>query len=325
VPLEDTNRYILRQNVSNDTSNFIGQMIAFLILHNIHLPFSLSNMYLGHMMFHKHNISDEELFLYYVLDLSSATKKNYIEYCKSLVAENDTDTRCEPVEVVKTKIPEIYGEKQIVPNAFLEGFFININKNIFNTKFKNIHDKIRIFDLDKLLSCSKVTVRELKTYVFNDDRHSRTLLPISLTVIDVTGNSLNMNNSSTEFQIYEFLKLIMLEESTKEFDRMYNACTNEDLHNVIVRINDPVIIERKAKYKLKNAFKQAVMMFWSGSQGVLPGEGYQISVYHGIDRPLSNTCFNHLKLPANIVSQQELYNMFMKIFVLDQQKVFDLA
>jgi hypothetical protein len=134
-----------------------------------------------------------------------------------------------------------------------------------------------------------------------------------------------MDNSSVEFQVYKFLKSIMLESKTKKFNEMYNACTNDDLHNIIVHINDPVIIERKAKYKSMNAFKQAVLMFWTGSQCVLSGEGYNVSIYHGIDRPLSRACFNHLNLPANIESQQRLYNMFMKIFVLDQHKVFDLA
>ncbi len=325
VALEDTNRYILRPDISRDMGNFIGQIIALLILHNIHLPFSLSNMYLGHMMFNKDSISNEELFLYYVLDLRSATKKNYIEYCKSLVAENDTDDRCVPAEVVKTKIPEIYGKKQIVPHDFIRGFRFYIYKNIFYTKFRNINDKIRIFDLDKLLSYSRLTIRELKTYVFNDNREGQTLLPVSLTIIDSEGITSNMDNSSIEFQIYEFLKSIMLENKTQTFNEMYNACSNDDLHNIIVRINDPVIIERKAKYKSMNAFKQAVMMFWTGSQCVLSGEGYTVSIYHGIDRPLSRACFNHLNLPANIDSQQQLYNMFMKLFVLDQHKVFDLA
>ena len=320
VLLEDTNRYVLRGNIQNDVTNFIGQFLGLIVLHNIHIPFNLSIMYLGHMMFRRGEISAEEKYLYYLLDLSTTDRRVHLEVCKS----DHTEERCSVKYIVGEKIPLVYIHPEVVPNGFINGFFID--KKIFGSVFRNIHDKIRIYDLDKLLSQMKINTGELKHYVFNIDR-SDVFLKTVLEFVDENGDKMELEEMDRKAELYRMFKQLMVYDSAEEYKKMYAGCSDEVLHRIIVQVNDPIILERKKHFETRRAFRQAVMMFWSGSQGVLTGEKYQITIIAtGTEKPTSSSCFNHLKLPADLINdKQTLYNMFMKLFVLDQHKVFDLA
>lgn len=325
--IEGTDRYIIKPDTPEMMLNFLGQLMALILSFGLTIPFNLSIMYLGHMMFNKNHISEEELFLYYILDISTTNIKTYVKYCSTNSIMNIEDDSCNVEKVLKDLIPNTYTYEEIVPASFLEGFFIS--KKIFYSTFRNINDKIRIYDLAKLLCRVKITADELKSSIFNFDR-TDTLKRTILQYYDSNLHDFITFNENDEsptvkqyIQVYSYLKDLMIQDDKKEYDKMYDACTDEILMSIIIKMTDRSILEKKKLFKSKSIFRQSILMFWTGSSGVTL-EQYVIKITSNLDKPISHTCFNTIELPL-LENKQQLYNMMMKIFVLDQHKAFEIS
>jgi hypothetical protein len=74
-------------------------------------------------------------------------------------------------------------------------------------------------------------------------------------------------------------------------------------------------------------FKRKVLMFWTGSRGIL-SEIYKVAIDPDLGKmPASHTCFNQIDLPTDdhIKSKQELYNSFTDIFMSGMDENFTNA
>jgi hypothetical protein len=143
--IPNSHRYTLKSAVCIDEANFLGQLMGMFIICEVHIPFHLSFMLLGHIMFVEKHISFEELFLYYILDLYKSESKNRLEVC-----EASTTDACVPKKVIQEHVEEIYNYQKKFFKTFVRMFIFD--KKIFNTSFYSIHDKIRLYDLDNLLT-----------------------------------------------------------------------------------------------------------------------------------------------------------------------------
>jgi hypothetical protein len=243
-----------------------------------------------------------------LLDISSTSRKEYLKYCGQ-VEDILNDDQCNPQNIVVENIPYMYKINAEFFRVFIDNFFIN--KKIFNSKFHNINDKIRIYDMDKILTSRKISERELKAFIFNikDD-------PLTTELIH---NNIQIKKESEAPSAYQLLKTLMIKKKNHDFADMFDACTKEFIGN------DPMLLENKKLFKSKTDFCSAILMFWSSSRSVLPGEKYIIHVSSNTEVPKSSTCANKLILPEKIENIQQLYNIFMKIFVLDDQQSFSYA
>ncbi len=283
--IEDSSRYILKNTVTADVANFVGQLLAIFISYNIHIPFSLSILYLGHMMFSLEQITYEELFLYYVLDLYKSSAAYYYRECEVPSYESSCDIQ----QIVKDVVPIRYNNNRRQFNRFLAGFFIH--KKIFNIKFRSINDKIRIYDLDKVLSQSKLTQAALKNLC-------------KRIVLQFDGSTIIKTDEKAK--VYMFLEEILLADN---YDDLYIKHKDHDVRQTL---------------KSKEHFCKAILTFWTGAESIMVDQPYYIHIMSDINIIKSSTCANLLKLPlpVHIPTKQDLYSIFMRIFLLDDQHVF---
>ncbi len=296
--VEHSKRYMLNAQVTVDMAKFIGQVIAILLIYDVSLPFSLSMVYLGHMMFKDKHLSVEELFLYFLLDLDKTPRMQYVEGSEMPTESVEAFT---PQDVVNDYMPDKYNHTGTVFKSFLKGFFLE--HKLFYRSFYNIKDKIRMYDLDKLLSSILTTELSMKNYVFKNlilkDRNDK--------VIDIDQH---------EAEVFRFLKDLMIVDTQDDYDRYFNAYTAE-----------PEMMTRKALFKTKMVFCDAILMFWTGVENVTMIEPYIVIIDEKIKMIYSHTCPKVLKLPlaTHIKTKSELYNVFMTLFIFREQNNFTLA
>jgi hypothetical protein len=159
--------------------------------------------------------------------------------------------------------------------------------------------------MDKLLSISKISKKDLKQRIFNK---------IQLANYD--------NNTLI---VYQYLQDLMINDKKEEYTKMYNDYANS---NESYFKSDADKMNLFAELKSSQYFKRKVLMFWTGSQGIL-SENYKVYIDSDIDgrMPVSHTCFNQIDLPTDdyIKSKQELFNSFMDIFMSGMDENFTSA
>lgn len=307
---EGSERYILN-NAGLQNARFIAAFLATCILKEIYLDFNLSIVYLAFLMFRTNDITNEEIFLYFLLDIDSDTRYNsYLKYCENTYTyESEEDENyyfsmaCNPKAQVEDSLKYIYNLDHDGFKEFCKAFLIE-NK-IFYRKFKNINSKIRIYDLDKLLSMGKLSKKDLKRRIFDQ------------VLFDDDGSEEHTN-------VYQYLENIMINDKKEEYAKMYSEYAKENKGH-FKDDNDKM----KTFEDLENSqtFKKKVLMFWTGSQGIL-SEEYKISIEPDLGKmPVAHTCYNQLDLPTDdkIKSKQELYNSFMDIFIGSGDENFNNA
>jgi hypothetical protein len=297
--VEHSKRYKLNAQVTADMANFIGQVIGILIIYDVSLPFGLSMVYLGHMMFKAKHLSVEELFLYYLLDLDRTSRKQYVE--GSEMPTESGEALCTPQDVVNDYMPDKYNHTGTVFKSFLKGFFLE--HKLFYRSFYNIKDKIRMYDVDKLLSSIETSELSMKRYVFEN-----------LNLIDTNDEPIDIDQREAE--VFRFLRDLMIVDTQAEYDRYFNAYTAE-----------PEMMTRKALFKTKMAFCDAILMFWTGVENVTMNEPYIVIIDKASENIYSHTCPKVLELPlaTHIKTKSQLYNVFMTLFIYDEQNNFTLA
>jgi hypothetical protein len=288
-----SDKYVL--NTTDPTvARFIGELLCILILKEIYLDFNISTVYLGHLLYD--NLNVEEQFLYYLLDIESALVYNYhLQYCENKYeykSENDENyyyaMACNPEYIVQKVLTDVYEPDGDVFKAFCGGFFIE--KKIFYNKFFNIgKSKIRIYDMDKLLTMIKLTKKALKSQIFDK--------------VQVSGDSTD--------DVYKWFEELMTSDTKEEYATMYSAYDT-------AYIKDDQ--EKQNEYKKlvsQQVFKQKVLLYWTGSRGIL-NQGYSIHINNNMGSAIkSHTCTNALELPnsAHIRSKQMLFDKLMEMFV----------
>jgi hypothetical protein len=301
----DSPRYILNPKISTDMGYFIGQLLALFILYNIKIPFNLSIYYLGHMMFR--TLSYEEKFLYFMLDLYPKQQKRYLEGC-ALTPNQDYDP-CD----ISDNIENQYNDNSDIFDNFISGFFFP--KKEFTNKFIYINDKIRVYDLDKILSKNHYSKTSAKKYIFDN---------ITIRYKRESEEYIDIDKDDISCTIYKWLKGLFIEDDT--FDIYYNTFDNNILEGI------PNYLKEKQKYQTKEKFCEAILKFWSGTYGILSAENYIITIDPNIENKIeSHSCFNELVLPKynqsnnnsnNFNNKQEIYNFFMKLFILNEHDQF---
>ena len=313
-----SDRYILNsKNIpSNDIAEFIGELLAFFIINEIYLLFGLSTYYMANLMFYG-NLSNEDKFLYFLLDIDKANLYNdYLKHCEHKYTGNDFESeeyynamKCDPAYIVTNVFPDIYAHKQEHFTAFCKGFFIM--KKTFHSKFVNIRSKIRMYDLDKLLSMPRLSRKVIKAKIFDT---------IHLTYMDIENPRIIDENDDTA-ETYRFFKYIMIDMRKSEYARIY-----ADFDTSIIQ-DDP---ERQTCYedlKSFNVFKQNVLYFWTGSYGI-HSELYRVVIDPSVNLfPVSHTCFNQFDFPVSgkIISVEHFVNTFIGIFVRHEHSIFDIS
>ncbi len=313
-----SDRYILNsKNIqSDDIAEFIGELLAYFVMIEIYLTFSLSMFYMANLMFHG-NLSDEEKFLYFILDLDRANRyQDYLQYCKSEYTGQDKESteyynamKCNAAYIVKEIFPTIYTHKQEHFAAFCKGFFIK--KKIFYSKFANINSKIRMYDLDKLLSMPKLSKKVLKAKIFD-------CLQLRYNNYE---NPEDINEQDHRAEAYRFLKYIMINMKKSEYESLYVR------FDTTIADNDERRQKNYANLKSFNVFKQNVLFHWTGSYGI-HSELYKIAIDPNVNLfPVSHTCFNQLDLPltGKIKSVEHFVHILIGIFVREENSVFDIS
>jgi hypothetical protein len=185
-------------------------------------------------------------------------------------------------------IINIYHCNGDVFKAFCKGFFIE--KKIFYNKFFNIKkSKIRIYDVDKLLTMIKMTKKALKSQIFDK--------------VQVSGDSRD--------DVYKWLQELMISDKKEEYTRMYSS------YDVTYIQNDKIKQDVHKDLSSQQVFKQKVLLFWTGSRGIL-NLPYSVYISNNIGSMIkSHTCFNKLELPTSdhIWSKQMLFDKLMEMFI----------
>lgn len=312
ILLPDSENYILNPQLQPDNARFVGQLLAILILNDAYLSFNISIVYLAHMMFRKKDLSDEELFLYFLLDLNSKINANYMEMC-----EAEDDSSCDPVYTVNNVMKPRYHIGTPSFQAFLDGFFLSgKNNKLFYNTFKDIGDKIRIYDLDKMLTNFKLNKKVFRNYIFNN-------IEMIFKHKDSKGEIVieSIAKTDAKAKIYTYLESLFLEDGKESFAKMYEAYPDSE-------VADPVVLAKKKLFNDKQSFWRGILKYWTGTRGVISTGGYKVTINDTIGYMMSNTCHNHIQLPVEsqrIKSKQDLYNEFMTMFITDQNEVFTLA
>lgn len=295
---ENSDKYILNTN-DPKIAKFIGELLCVLILREIYLDFNISTVYLGHLLYD--NLKPEEQFLYYLLDIDSEVRQNYyLQYCaKTYEYESEYDENyyyamaCNPEYIVKETMTDIYQQDGDIFKAFCSGFFIE--KKIFYNKFFNIgKSKIRIYDVDKLLTMTKLSKKALKSGVF--DR---------VTIFGMPKTESNINI------VYKFLEELMIVDNKQIYQQMY------DKFDASYIKDDKIKQQIHQELVSQQVFKQKVLQFWTGSRGIL-NQPYDIHTSHSTGTLIkAHTCFNRLDLPSSqhISSKQMLFDKFMEMFI----------
>lgn len=296
---EDSTRYVLHTNniiidnqqlhlILQDEAFFVGQLLAMFIIMEIHIPFDISYVYLAHIMYASEHLSAEELFLYYLLDLKDIDREHYTKkYCiNEPVEDNPELDYCNPKLILDT-IVERYAYDQPFFQELTNGFFIE--KKLFYSKMKSINDRVRIMDIDKILSVKKLTKGMIKKYIFDRIK------------IIHNGKIITLENAE-KMNTYTLFKSLLMIHKKNIFKQLYANSS----------INEP----SKSDFENYLVFKKALLVFWTGVAGVT-SDKYYINITDALNNayPTGHTCANELRLPSNIKSLQQLYDIFMYIFV----------
>lgn len=301
--IDYSDRKVLKARISVREAEFAGQCMALFLVYETRITFNLPIFYLGHMMFAQGLLTYEEMFLYFLLDLNEDKYFDMYTYgCADVVdyeapqykAEDDL---CNPKTFVDHYCQEKYRFKDDTFKAFLKGFSSIIEKKIFLSKYRKINDKIRIYDMDKLLSQYKFSVAGCRRKIFD---------PIILTL-----DNSPLEKTSDEATVYRYLEELFLVDT--DFSVYYQACQITDAN--------------KSEFESKENFCKAILMYWSGIYGLNTTNDYKVNIRTtipvGQELLGSNICFNLLELPLKdkIESKQALYNYFMNIFVAGAHKI----
>jgi hypothetical protein len=305
----DAPKYIISPNITADEANFAGQLLAVLILHNATIDFNISHIYLAYMMFRESDITTEELFLYFLLDLDNKTNKAYIESCSTDPndPENISGAACNPEYIVKEFIRPAYHIGTSVFYAFIDGFFINQkNRKLFYNTFSGIGDKIRMYDIDKLLSVYTVSNSAYKKYIFDE--------------IYILDKDRKMLSDGHDTDVYKWFRELFTTDNDETLKKLY-----EGFDDTLI---EKASIDKKKEYMSKNAFCSSLLVYWTSVRGILVGKEYNIVLDDTRSADIhSHTCNNMLILPVNgyIKTKQDLYNAFLSIFIWDKKEVFDMV
>lgn len=306
VAYEGSNRYILNSDGLQNVK-FIAAFISTLILKEIYLDFSISIVYLAFLMFRPAEISDEELFLYFLLDIDAETRyNNYLKYCEQNYDDASSDEQylamaCNPTVQVQDSLTYMYDLNHEGFKQFGRSFLFK--KKMFYRKFQNINSKIRIYDMDKLLSISKITKRELKQRVFD---------------------KVELSGSEHDASVYNYFRDIMINDDKKQYSLMYSEY---EKHHMSYFKDDANKMKIFNELKNSQTFKRMVLSFWTGTHGILSAS-YRVAILPCIGKlPEGHTCYNEISLPTGdkIKSKQELFTSFMDIFIGSMHKQFGLA
>ncbi len=298
-----SNRYILNADGLNH-ANFIAALLSTLILKEIYLDFNLSILYLALLMFRVDDISNEEKFLYFLLDIDPESRYNsYLRYCEKTYEYADEDDEnyyfamaCDPDAQVNESLKYIYN----LDSSGLANFytFFLFNPKIFYRKFKIINSRIRIYDMDKLISMGKLSKKDLKKRIFDKimlDNHDD-------------------DDEDDDTGVYQYLQDLMINDTKEDYKKLYNDYKKSNLSYFQSDNNKMKIF---TDLESSQTFKKNVLMFWTGSSGIL-SEEYKVIIdpYLGI-MPVAHTCFNQIDLPTSdkVMSKDVLFKSFMDIFI----------
>jgi hypothetical protein len=299
------NRWIFKENITEDEAEFIGQLLVVFIKYNIHLPFAISKLYIAHLMFKIERITLEHLHLYYILDSSEDTRNRLLLYCKETVGKRkiesyvDTDY-CNSTNIYNDQIVPTYNYNKKIMNAFSKGFFID--KGIFQSKFYNIDDRIRLYDLDKMISRAKLTKLALKTQIFNK-------LTIKYGANYETRETISIDDAREEDNART--------KVCREFEELMTKAKKNDFNNYYTTflgtIDNQEIKTKSEDFKDNKKFKSSVLLFWSAIDSISFTQSYKIIIHPSTRYPSAGTCATELILPEN-ADKQSLYNDFMTLF-----------
>lgn len=287
-----SNRYILNAN-GHINANFIVALLRTFILKEIYLDFNLSILYLALMMFRREDIANEELFLYFLLDIDPDSRYNsYLRYCENNYEYTNEDDEnyyfamaCNPDAQVSDNLTYIYN----LDSTGLTSF--PFERKIFYRKFRNINSRIRIYDMDKMLSMGKISKKDLKRRIF--DR------------IILTGNDID---------VYKYLQDLMINDTKQEYAKLYDDYKKSNISHIQ---SDDYKMKILTELENNQIFKKKVLMFWTGSEGIL-SEEYKVFIDHDLGTmPVAHTCFNQIDLPTpdKISSKNVIFNSLMDIFI----------
>lgn len=305
---EETSRCVFKEGITANEAEYIGQLMAVFIKFNIPLPFAVSKLYIAHLMFRKEDISKEHLFLYYLLDVNKDTQKRILDMCKASLTKRKEmsmvdEDYCNPENVYTDFIVPVYKYDTAIMSAFSKGFFIN--NNIFYSRFYNINDKIRLYDMDKILSQAKLTKYALQKHIFSK---------ISIKYGAVYENRTVITTQDPRAQVYQHLKELMTEAKKADFDVYYE--------NFVKILEEDALKEKSKEFKDNKKFKEAVLLFWSGIANISFVQSYKIIVHPNARYPGAATCSTELILPEKS-DKQTLYNDFMTLFITGHQGTFE--
>jgi hypothetical protein len=284
VLLADSERYVLSSNISDDMAYFVGQLLAFFIIHNIYLSFNISVLYLGHLMFRKDTISADKMFLYFILDLDS----KLLQSVNDMSAEED---QYSIDEIAKSVVAEKYALDKTYFNQFIKGFFIS----------QHDINKMSIYDMDKMMTMYELSDTTYKTHIFDK---------LDL-VYESNGKRQNLDSNDDRAMLYAHLEDLFLADNDISFRQMFIQFNTD---------NNPVA----EKYKYKKDFCRAVLKFWTGAPGITGTPGintsmsYTVVISENAQNISSSICSNTIEFPvyanSRIKTKQEIYNAFMSIF-----------
>jgi hypothetical protein len=115
-----------------------------------------------------------------------------------------------------------------------------------------------------------------------------------------------IDKTNENAKVYLFLEELLLID---DYDDLYSHYLDND---------------KVERIKSKNDFCKNILMFWTGSESIQIDQPYYVYIMSDITMIKASTCANMLKLPLPIYipTKQDLYNIFMRLFLLDDQHVF---
>jgi hypothetical protein len=195
--------------------------------------------------------------------------------------------------------------------AFVKGFFINAkNHKLFYSTFSTIGDKIRMYDLDKLLSVYAFSNQEYKKYIFDKVN------------IVYNNTAIDKNTTDQKLQVYKWFEELFVKDTDESLKALYDKFDNTLLNN------DAQLIAKKQTFLSKKIFCSSILVFWTSVKGIIVDNDYNIKLddTRGADIH-SHTCSNLLVLPVggHIKSKQALYNALLSICVWNIKDAFDMV
>lgn len=307
-----SDRYILRSDVSDNEAIFIGLLLILLIVNNVRIKFKLSLVYLAYMMFHTKDISNTEKYIYFVLD---EQEFNYLKPCEYEIpdlTDASQELTCNPDYILREyKFEDKYEINNVKFKKFINTF--DHYKKIFYSKFKPIGDKIRIFDLDQIISISIISSEEYKAAIFDN---------LLLYKWDYSHDPQGIDEQHPDADCYNDMKFFFL-------------CTDIQYKELY----ENLLLEDKETYIDKQEYCRALLQYWTGSPFIIPKDKrladrveYTVKIIaHETKKvPLARTCFLTMELPVYdnndiINNRQTLFKWFMQRFINNDHKTFGIA